>query len=98
MITRPKTSVAMSASLLHRCLRARPTTDSMNGIVDRSMRFQSACREIDSDSWRPRFEASPLNEAFPVMTDLINDKTKPEAENPLVLRTMNPDFRASGSS
>ena len=32
------------------------------------------------------------------MTDLINDRTKPDAENPLVLRTMKPDSLASDSS
>ena len=67
-------------------------------MVDRSMRFQSACREMDFSSPWPRFAARWLKEALPEMTDLIKDKIKPEAEKPMLLRTTRPEFRASGSS
>jgi hypothetical protein len=98
MITQPKTPDATSASRDQRCLSARPTVSHRKGVVDRSMRFQSAWRLIDLDSLRPSFTASWLKEAFPLMTAFISDRTNLEAKKPLVLRTIKPDFLASGSS
>src|SRR6056297_51908 len=98
MRIRVKTDETTTAWLPHRCDSARKTVSRRKDTARLLILAQRACRLPLLISARPRFEASWVKEALPMITALSKARVNPEALNRGLWRTTSLDFLASESS